>query len=200
MKRPYVIGVTGGVATGKSTVARMFERLGALRIDCDRLAHEALRKGTESYEAIRRLFGKSILLAGGSISRRRLSREVFSSPARRRMLEDIVHPYVFSRIDEIVARSKASAVALEVPLLFETGYSRSVDCVVVVACSLPEAIRRARRNLGITEEEAKARIHSQLPMSVKIRKADFVIRSEGAKQETFLEVKQVWRQLIKKMR
>jgi len=171
-----VIGVTGGIASGKSTLLGLLRREGVPGIDSDRIVHRLLRRGTAVYSDVAAAFGEAYLGARGEIDRRKLGRTVFASRAARRKLERIVHPAVFAQIAEEAGRLRRRGhrrMAVDVPLLFETRADEGVD--VVAVAHVPRAVQ-VRRLLarGHTRAEATARIGSQLSLDWKRRRADKV--------------------------
>lgn len=196
-KRPVLIGLTGNIACGKSTVARMLAEKGAYIIDADAIAHEVIRKGTPAYESILRRFGEGILGPDGEIDRRRLGAIVFQDPLALRDLEAIVHPAVLEEIQRrIQACSEAPAIVIEAIKLIESGFARACDTLWVVTCPEPEQIRRLMIDRGLTEEEARLRVHAQPPQEEKIRHADVVIDNSGDLEVTRRQVEQAWRKWV----
>ena len=174
-----LVGLTGGVATGKSTVARMFKRCGAHVIDADRLAREVVAPGTSGWRAVVRAFGKTVLNPDRSLNRHALGAVVFRHPAKRRLLERIIHPRVVAeqrRRAEAIARKHPHAVVVyEVPLLFEAKVDKRVDRIVVVTTDRETQIARLKTRNGFSRAEALRRIRSQLPLKVKTARADHVL-------------------------
>lgn len=174
-----LIGLTGGVATGKSTVAKMFKQCGAIIIDADELAREVVLPGKPAWRGIVRQFGKSVLNADRTINRQALGAIVFSRPVKRRVLERLIHPRVAReqrRLTREAARKDPSAVVIyDVPLLFEAGIDKRVDKIIVVTADRSTQITRLKNRNGLTRAEALRRIRSQMPLSEKLRKADMVI-------------------------
>lgn len=183
-----LIGLTGGVATGKSTVAQMFKKRGAVVIDADELAHAMVQPGKPAWQEIVQVFGKQILNPDRSINRQVLSSIVFSRPAKRRRLERIIHPRVAreqQRLTRAAATQNPNAVVIyDVPLLFEAGIDTRVDKIVVVAADQKTQIARLRKRNGLSQAEALRRIRSQIPMQKKCRLADIVL--DGAKEKRLL--------------
>ncbi len=186
-----LIGLTGGVATGKSTVARMFQQCGAVVIDADGLAREVVQPGKPAWRDIVRHFGTSILNTDRTINRQALGSIVFSRPTQRRVLERLIHPRVVreqQRLTREATRNDPNAVVLyDVPLLFEAGIDKRVEKTIVVAADQSTQIARLKKRNGLTRAEALRRIHSQIPLAKKIRQADIVIdgtlpRTVGRKQ------------------
>ena len=144
-----ILGITGGIASGKTTVLRMFAKAGIPTLSADDLAHDCIRRGKPAYHAIVRAFGKGILKADREINRKRLGRIVFSDPKARRRLEKIIHPCVFKGLTRFV-KGKKGLVALDIPLLFEAGYQDWVDRTIVVFCSPEQQMKRFIRRTGWT--------------------------------------------------
>lgn len=198
MERPLLVGVTGGIATGKSTVLRLLKELGSYTIDADALAHEALAPGNPCTAQVARVFGPEYLRPDGSVDRRALGRRVFKDPAARQQLEAIVHPWVLQRLDQEVEEARrrgARVVAAEIPLLFEAGLAGRVDVVVVVACS-PESQRaRLQARDGLSPGEAEARIRSQWPLAEKIARAHYVVHTDAGLEAVRKQVLGLWHDL-----
>ncbi|MEO7274801.1 MAG: dephospho-CoA kinase [Vicinamibacterales bacterium] len=186
--------LTGGIATGKSFCLSRFAALGAAVIDADRLAREAVAPGSEGLAQVSRRFGPSILLADGQLDRAALGRLVFGDRIARADLEAIVHPLVYRRISDWFADVPAGTrVALaDIPLLFETGHQHDVERVVVCACAAAEQFRRLVARDRLSEADARARLAAQWPIAEKVRRADFVIRTDGTFAETERQVRQVF--------
>lgn len=196
-KRPVLIGLTGNIACGKSTVARMLAEKGAYVIDADAIAHEVIRKGTPAYEEILRRFGADILGPDEEIDRRRLGEIVFRDPIALRDLEAIVHPAVLVEIQQrIQACPEAPAIVIEAIKLIESGFDRACDTLWVVTCPESEQVRRLMKERGLTEEEARVRIRAQPPQEEKIRRADVVIDNSGDLEATRRQVEQAWRKWV----
>lgn len=204
LKKPsrvsLLVGLTGGFGTGKSTVARFFRRLSAKVIDSDRLVHQALRPGSATYRAICDHFGrKNVLVANGMLDRRKLARLVFENSRKRKILESIVHPYVFSEIARL-AKETRGVLILEVPLLFETRFDREMDVTIVVRANRKNQMARLAKKGSMTPREVRSRIRSQWPLERKVARADFVISNDGSLSETMKQVKSIWKQLKTMMR
>jgi len=195
------VAVTGGIGTGKSAVLAEFAACGAPVIDADVLVHAALRAGTGAAAEVRERFGETVMSAGGDVDRDRLGAIVFREDQARRDLEAILHPAVYREIDAWMrARElEGTAVAVaEIPLLYETGHERDFDCVVVTACDGDEQVRRAMHRSGMSEADARRRIAAQWPLAEKVRRADFVIRTDGAVEETRRQARTVWEALTRR--
>ncbi|MGZ9146142.1 MAG: dephospho-CoA kinase [Nitrospira sp.] len=174
-----LVGLTGGVATGKSTVAKMFRRCGAVVIDADQLAREVVQPNKPAWRDIVHTFGTGVLNPDRTINRPALGSLVFSHPRKRRQLERIIHPRVAreqQRLTRRAARFDPSAVVIyDVPLLFEAGIDTRVDKIVVVTADRETQMARLSKRNGLSRSEALRRIRSQLPMNRKCRLADFVL-------------------------
>lgn len=192
-----LVGLTGGVATGKTTIARMFRRCGSVLIDADELARKVVRPGSPAWREIIRTFGKSILNPDQTLDRHKLGALVFRYPAKRRMLERIIHPRV-ARLQarltrQAVKKNPRAVVVYEVPLLFEAGVDKRVDRVVVVAADRDTQIVRLKRRNSLTRAEALRRIKSQLPLSRKIAQADVVLDGRSSRPVLHAEVRKLYR-------
>jgi dephospho-CoA kinase len=184
------IGLTGGIATGKSFVRARLAELGVPTIDADVLAREAVAPGTSGLQEVVARFGPAILTADGSLDRKAVAGIVFNDANARRDLETILHPRVRAATDNwfhSLPPQTGFAVA-DIPLLFETGRDKDFDAVVVAACEPELQLRRLIARDGLTEPEARARIAAQLPIAEKVRRADVVIRTDGTKAETAAQV------------
>ncbi|AKU26026.1 Dephospho-CoA kinase [Geobacillus stearothermophilus] len=183
----FTIGLTGGIASGKSTVSAMMRELGLPVIDADEAARAVVRPGEEAYRQIVTAFGPGILRADGEIDRAKLGAIVFNDEQQRKVLNAIVHPAVRKKMlaeKEAHIRSGAKTVVLDIPLLFESGLTHWVDKVLVVYVDDDVQLRRLMARNGFTEEEALARIRSQWPMAEKVKRADAVIDNNGTIEET----------------
>jgi dephospho-CoA kinase len=180
---PDLVGLTGGIATGKTTVSRWFAEAGLAVIDADRIARRVVRRPLPAWAAIVDRFGKDILAEDGEIDRPRLGEIVFRDPGLRAELDRIVHPRVFRAMAAEVHRrrreSPGGRIVLEVPLLIETGLHEAVPLVVLVYAPEPVQIRRLMARDGIDRRSALARIRSQMPIEAKRRHADVVIDNGG---------------------
>jgi dephospho-CoA kinase len=192
------VGLTGGIATGKSHVRAVFEALGVPTIDADVLAHQAVAPGSATFEAVKARFGPAVLDSAGALDRRKLGSMVFADPQARKDLEAIIHPEVVEAIDRwfssLDAQTHPFAIA-DVPLLYEAHRERDYDVVIVTACELPTQIRRVMARDGISEAEAQQRIAAQLPIEEKVRRADHVIRTDGLLATTNAQVHEVYKRL-----
>jgi len=199
-----IVALTGGVASGKSTVLKMFMRLGAFGIDCDVLSREALRPCTSAWWSVVKAFGKDILRRDLEIDRPKLREIVFSDEEKRRTLERIVHPEVRrmlkERLNAIKTLTEATEergvlVVVDVPLLFELGMQSEFERVIVVYASEAVRLRRLLQR-GFSREIAMKIMRAQMPLEEKVKQADFVIYNEDSKEETEKEVRKIFETLM----
>jgi len=193
-----VVGLTGGICSGKSTVAGMFEKLGAVILDADQIAHELQAPGQPLFESIVQAFGREVVGEDGRIDRRRLGAIVFADPQARARLEEIMHPAIVAECERRIQQSAAHGAAvclLDAALLIESGRHGRFDAIILVEVS--EAIRldRLMAQRRLSRDEAMQRIRSQTPWEEKRRHAHFVIENGGPLEETERRVKGVWEQL-----
>jgi dephospho-CoA kinase len=193
-----VIGVTGNIGTGKSFVASVFRSLGAKVLDADAMAHECLKKGTVTYKRIVKTFGADILDGKGNIVRKSLAGKVFGNKKEVKELNGIIHPDVIRRIRHNIKKArKDEAVVIDAPLLIEAHLTGLVDKLIVVKASRKNQYCRCARSLGIGKGECERRLKNQMPMSRKLKMADFVIRNNGPKSLTREQVNRIWGKLWK---
>nr|MBI3613770.1 dephospho-CoA kinase [Nitrospirota bacterium] len=194
-----LVGLTGGLATGKSTVARLFQDCGAHVIHADDLAHQAVQPGKPAWKDVVRTFGKGVLLADRSLNRDALARIVFRNPAKRRRLNAIVHPRVAreqARLSREIATKHPHAVIIyDVPLLFEAGVDTRVDKIIVVTADRATQIKRLLSRNGLTKTEALRRIRAQMPLSRKISLADEVLDGTRPRAKLRRDVGRIYRAL-----
>src|SRR5918993_1252740 len=191
------VALTGGIATGKSFCTARFAALGVPVVDADILAREAVAPGSLGLAAIAARFGPGVLLQDGQLNRPALGSLVFADRSARADLESIVHPEVYRRINEwFAARPAGTRFAIaDIPLLYETGQEHEYDRVIVCACSPAEQFRRLISRDGLSAEAARARLAAQWPIGEKVSRADYVIRTDGAFQETNEQIQQVYNKL-----
>lgn len=190
--RPLRVGLTGGIASGKSAVATMLADLGALVIDSDMLAREVVEPGTEGLELVRQRFGDAVIAPDGSLDRAGLGALVFADAAARRDLEAIIHPRVRARAAEVEAAASAPVVVHVIPLLVEAGQQGSFDEVVVV--DVPVAVQRQRlmaRN-HLNADEAQARISAQVDRATRLQNASHIVDNSGPLAVTLDQVRRLW--------
>jgi dephospho-CoA kinase len=186
------VALTGGIASGKSTVLKMFKELGAKVLDCDRIAKALTRKGNRGYKRIVKEFGPEILDDKGRIDRKKLAQIVFFDEEKRKKLNSLIHPLVYERLEERMRRMKEDVVIVDIPLLVESGGERLFDKIIVV---YSEPFVQLNRLIirGISEGEALARMRSQASWEERLRVADFVIRGDVDIEETKREVEKIWK-------
>lgn len=188
------VALTGGIATGKSHCLRLFADAGVPVVDADQLAHAAIAPGSPGHAAVVDRFGPGVLAPGGAIDRRVLARIVFADAKARRDLEAIVHPRVYRAISEWFAGLADGGEPLgiaDIPLLFETGREIDYDAVVVTSCPPEMQLQRLTARGGWSMEDAQQRLAAQLPASLKVEQADYVIDTSGTFEETAAQVSRV---------
>jgi dephospho-CoA kinase len=177
-----LVGLTGGIASGKSTFASILRARGAAVLDADRLARAAVAPGSPGLAEVVAAFGEGVLGPDGGLDRKRMADRVFADPAARARLEAIVHPRVRAAVRDETARLAGAGAALafyDVPLLFETGLDREVDAVVVVWAPREKQLERLVARDGLSRDEAEARLAAQLPIAEKAARADLVVVNDG---------------------
>lgn len=198
---PLVVGVTGGVATGKTTVARMLEDLGAKRISADEIVHELLRPGMETSRLVLDEFGSGIL-ADGEIDRGKLGEIVFEDAEKRRRLEEIIHPPVMAEIAKLIDEFRCNCsgvLVVEIPLLVEVGATGMVDKVLLASAEQDTQIDRLQKRYNLSRRDALLRVQSQLPMAEKALHADWIISTEGTLRTTKRRVERLWSDVQKSL-
>ncbi|MEP6477622.1 MAG: dephospho-CoA kinase [Actinomycetota bacterium] len=191
-----LVGLTGGIGSGKSTVARLLAARGAVILDADALARDALAKGTAGFDQVVALFGPEVVAPSGDLDRAAVASRVFADDRRRAELEAIVHPEVRRQIAERVAREATGdrVVVIDSPLLVETGAHQGLPLVVVVAASEPTRIARLVAR-GMDEGDARARLAAQIPDHERAAAADLLLDNEGSEPELEAQVDALWRDL-----
>jgi len=192
-----LVGLTGGIGSGKSTVARMLEERGAVVFDADLLAREAVEPGTQGHTAVIERFGADVLAPGGELDREALASIVFADPSARRDLEQIVHPEVrrlFAEGSEAY-HDTDRIVVFSAPLLVESGMHTAFEILVVVSATVATQIERLMRQRGMSEAAIRARIDAQAPLEDKAAVADFLVDNEGTLAELQSQVERLWHDL-----
>ena len=179
-RRRYVLGITGGIASGKTTVMQMIARAGIPTVSSDDLAHQAIRKGEPAYRRILKRFGRGILCSSKQICREDLGEIVFRNPDERRWLERQVHPVVIRKL-KLFIHAHHGVMALDIPLLFEARLRKLVDKTIVVYCSQVQQVDRLQRRNRLSRREALRRISSQMPLTAKRRRANIVLENTGSR-------------------
>jgi len=192
-----VVGLTGGIATGKTTVADMLRRHGATIIDTDQLSREVTAPGAPAFDDIVQAFGPNLLTDHGTLDRKRLGSLVFADPDLRGRLERITHPRIRDELRRRLAELRSAShppqvVIAVIPLLFETGAERDVDVTVAVVAPDAEQARRLMARDGLSRPDAEARVRAQMPVDEKRRRADFVIDASGTLEETATQTQKLW--------
>ena len=204
MRRFLLVGLTGSIATGKSTVSRMFAHLGARVIDADLLAREVVMPGQPPYLKIVEEFGAGVVQEDGSLDRKALGAIVFADPARRKRLEEITHPAIGTRQQRILsvldAEAFEGAVIWDAALLLESGGAARMDRVVVVYADPEIERQRLMERDGVNEADARARIASQMPIAEKAKLAHHVIDNSGPRAETERQVRAVYGLLLAELK
>ena len=194
-----IVGLTGGVASGKSVVSRILKEEGAYLIDADQIARELVQPRTSAWEELVKVFGKEILQKDGSIHRKQLAAKVFSDPTQRDLLNRTLHPRIKEemgrRLKAIGQKDPEAIVVIDAPLLVETGDHREMDKVIVVISTEAQQIARLREREGMDQEEARRIMASQIATEEKVKVADFVIRNEGSLEETERRAREVFQEL-----
>jgi dephospho-CoA kinase len=198
--RPLLIGLTGNIGTGKSTVAKTLAGLGAETIDADQAAHEVMRAGTPTHAQIVEGFGAEVLAPDGEVDRAQLGAIVFEDPAALARLEAIVHPATLEAIGRCVAAASAAVVVVEAIKLIEAGMAESCDSVWVTTCRSEQQIQRIMEGRGLSRGEARQRMEAQPPQEEKAACADVVIDTSGSLSQTRAQVQAAWERLTNRRR
>ena len=193
-----VIGLTGGIGSGKSTVSQFLAELGVTIINADKVGHEVFKPDTEAWREVVAAFGKQVVSANGNIDREKLGAIVFGNPETRARLNQIMHPRIYDLVKaqlEEYRRQGVAVVVIEAPLLVEAGWTSLVDEVWVTTASEDTVLSRLKERTGLSEGESRARIRSQLPTEERILHADVVIDTDCDLDELKAKVKELWRRL-----
>ena len=199
-KGPLILGVTGNIAAGKSTITQGLKRRGAVVVDADLLSREVVATGTKALKKLVNEFGSDILKGDGSLDRDRLGQMVFADTQVRATLNRIVHPEIARRSVEELQRLKEEAdaplIVYEAPLLFEVGAETRVDKVLVVTIDPEEQFARLMKRDGLDQVAAKQRIAAQMPQEEKVKRADYVIDNSGAPEKTRSQIDLLWPRIL----
>ena len=193
-----IIGLTGSIASGKSTVANMLKEMGFPIIDADLVARIVVEKGTATLEKIKETFGSGVIQEDGSLNREELGEIIFTNPSKRKLLNDIIHPAIRAEMlaqKGHLVQQGHPVIIMDIPLLFESRLQSFVDKILVVTVTEQTQLERLMSRNGFTQEEAKLRIQSQLPLSVKEKGADAVIYNNGTIEETkqqLIKILAIW--------
>lgn len=193
-----ILGITGGIAAGKSMVSEIFGRLGAIVVSADALAREAVQPGSPALAELIEKFGAGILDREGALDRKALAGLIFADPKAREVLNRITHPAIASIAEERLRalQLEAPLIIYEAPLLFEAGAEGRVDAVLVVTVDPERQLQRLMQRENLNETEARARIATQMPQAEKVARADFVIDNSGTLEETAIAAGKLYRQLV----
>ena len=194
-----IVGLTGGVATGKTAVSQVLREEGAYIIDADQIARELVQPYKPAWNEIVRAFGKEILQEDRSIDRKELADKVFADPEQREVLNQILHPRIKEEITrrarEIGQKDPEAIVVIDAPLLVELGMHHNVDRLIVVTSTQMQQVERLKKRDGRSTEEALGLLSSQMPVEEKAKLADFVVRNEGSLEEMKKRAKEVFKEL-----
>ena len=191
------IGLTGNFGMGKTTVAKLFKKMGAHVIDTDQIVDQLLQ-APEVIDDIRQLFGEEVLV-DGKINKKYIANIVFENPLMRVYLENILHPKVFDKVEEIIqkipSKGEPTIVVIEAPVIFERGYQNRFDIIITVFTPEDIALDRLKRK-GISEEEARKRLNAQFPIEMKKLKSDYIIDNSGSIEDTIIQVEALYQKLV----
>lgn len=193
----FKVGLTGGIGSGKSEVSRRLAAYGAIVIDADKIAREVVEPGTPGLAEITQAFGNNVLRPDGALDRQRLGSIVFADPDKLKVLNEIVHPKVGARVEELLQSAPADAIVVyDVPLLVENGLAPLYDLVIVVDAPDEVRIRRLRELRNMAEEDARARIAVQASREERLKVADIVIDNAGSLDDLSARVAEVWDEIV----
>ena len=193
-----VIGLTGGIGSGKSTVSRFLAELGAVIIDADKIGHEIYRPDTDTWRQLVKTFGSGILAADNTIDRKKLGVIVFGNKQELQRLNAIIHPQITEEIKKRIAECQRQAVkviVLDAPVLLEANAKNLVDEVWVVVADEDKVIKRAAARTGLSEQQIRDRIYSQLPNAERTKDARVVINNDGSNEDLGEKIKELWEQI-----
>lgn len=194
-----VIGLTGGMGSGKSTVSQLLAEFGAVIIDADKVGHEAYQPSTKTWRDLVAAFGRQIVAQDGSIDRKKLGAIVFGSQEQLERLNHVVHPRMFEMMKERIEQYRqqgVKVVVLDAAILFEANWTPLVDEIWVVIASESLVITRAKARTGLPEEQIRSRLNSQMPVEEKVKKANVVIQNDGTFEDLQVQVRNLWGKLV----
>ena len=192
----YLVGLTGGIASGKSYVASLLGELGASTVDADQVAREVVVPGSVGLVQVVGAFGFEILLPSGELDRAKLGEIVFADAEKRIELENILHPLIKARTTQLISQQPSEIVVYAVPLLVEANVDYPFDTIITVEAGVENQVSRLMKSRQMSEPEARARIGAQTTSAERVTRANFVIDSSGSKEQTRLQVVEVWKQLV----
>jgi dephospho-CoA kinase len=194
------VALTGGIASGKSTVCKAFSRLGAKVLDADEVAREVVLPGRLAWKKLKHVFGSEFFSPDGYLERKRMRKLIFADPVKRRQINTIVHPEVEREInrryEKMSAMETGGIFIVDIPLLLEVGSADRFDLVLVVYVDEEVQLERLVRRDGLSREEANQALRVQIPLREKVEKADFVIDNNGSLQQTEAQVEGLWRKML----
>jgi dephospho-CoA kinase len=196
----YLVGLTGGIASGKSYVASLLTEFGASTIDADQVAREVVVPGSPGLAQVVGAFGNEILLSSGELDRAKLGAIVFADPKKRLELEEILHPLIKARTTQLIGEQASEIVVYAVPLLVEASVDYPFDAIITVEAGVENQVSRLMQSRSMAESDARARIEAQTSASDRESRANFVIDSSGTKEQTKRQVELVWQKLIESAR
>jgi dephospho-CoA kinase len=190
-----VLGLTGGIGSGKSMVAKMFASLGAVVIDADQVAREMVEPGQPALQEIAATFGPEVLLPDGHLDRSKFAQIIFANPVERAKLDAITHPRIRTRMDELIRARRAGpgVLIVDIPLLYENDRTNTVERVIVVWIDPQTQLRRIQDRDGLSADAAGQRIAAQMPLDEKRARADHVIDNSGNREDTQRQVEAIYR-------
>ena len=192
----YLVGLTGGIASGKSYVASLLGELGASTVDADQVAREVVVPGSTGLVQVVGAFGFEILSPSGELDRAKLGEIVFADPEKRIELENILHPLIKARTTQLISDQPSEIVVYAVPLLVEANVDYPFDTIITVEAGVENQVSRLMTSRQMSESDARARIEAQTTSPERVARANFVIDSSGPKEQTKLQVVEVWKQLL----
>ncbi|MCL2145325.1 MAG: dephospho-CoA kinase [Endomicrobia bacterium] len=193
-----IIGLTGGIATGKSESAKYLKKLGAYIIDADEIAHKLTAKGMPALDELVKYFGSGILKKNGVLNRKKLAEIIFSDPESKLRVEKILHAYIISRINEMaVKKYKKYNIVIDAPLLYEVGLDRVCDKIAVIWAPYDVQAKRLAKRDKLSEDQVKKRINSQMPIEKKAKLADYVVDNTGTKAALGKKMKELYYRCIR---
>ena len=192
----YLVGLTGGIASGKSYVASLFGELGASTVDADQVAREVVVPGSTGLVQVVGAFGFEILLPSGELDRVKLGEIVFADAEKRIELEKILHPLIKTRTTQLISEQPSDIVVYAVPLLVEANVDYPFDAIITVEAGVENQVSRLMTSRQMSESDARARIGAQTSSADRVARANFVIDSSGTKEQTKAQVIDVWKQLL----
>jgi dephospho-CoA kinase len=196
----YLVGLTGGIASGKSYVASVLAEFGASTVDADQVAREVVVPGSPGLVQVVGAFGYEILLPSGDLDRAKLGNIVFTDPKKRLELESILHPLIRARTTQLIGEQVSDIVVYAVPLLVEANVDYPFDAIITVEAGVENQVSRLMASRSMPESEARKRIDAQTSRAEREARADFVIDSSGTKEQTKQQVELVWIQLLESAR